>query len=274
MQLNDGIKTYLREISTHRLLSREEEHELFARLRSGDESARNEIVRCNLRLVVRIAQRFRNKGLSMEDLIQEGNIGLLDVIDRFDHDLGFRFSTYAAFWIRQSIQVALRRHGSLIRIPVRKARLLGRMSELVQEWHSVHGRAPSTAELAERLEVPVEQVENLACLSRTALSIDVPFDDDGVTLQDRLADESLVPASESVMQSELERRVHGALRQLSDREHSILAMRFGLHGHTARSLRNVSKRVGLSQEGVRRVEQRALAKLGRQRFKSQLAGLL
>lgn len=270
----DGIKQYLREISDHRVLTKDEEHALFERLRSGDESARQEILCCNLRLVVRLAQQFRGKGLAMEDLIQEGNMGLMDVIKRFDHNLGFRFSTYAAFWIRQSMQVALRKQRSMIRIPVRKMRQLGQINNVIQEYQSICGRQPTTAELARRLKIDEAHVEELMGMSRTAVSIDMPLDEEGSTLQDHLADETLKPASDQTMQSEMERRIEAALAQLSEREHSVLRLRFGLGGQKPRSLRNVSKRVGLSQEGVRRVEQRALAKLGRQQFRCQLAGLL
>lgn len=270
----DGIKNYMREISGNRVLTKDEEHALFERLRAGDESARQEVLCCNLRLVVRLAQQFRGKGLAMEDLIQEGNMGLLEVIERFDQNLGFRFSTYAAFWIRQSMQVALRKQRSMIRIPVRKMRQLGQINNVVQEFQSICGRQPTTAELARRLGTDEAHIEDLMSLARTAVSIDMPLDDDGGTLQDHLADESLRAASDLTMQTEMERRIDEALAHLSDREHSVLSLRFGLGGHKPRSLRNVSKRVGLSQEGVRRVEQRALAKLGRQQFRCQLAGLL
>ncbi len=275
IQATDGIKTYLREISRNPVLTREEEVELFTRLReSGDPAARERILQCNLRLVVRIAQLYQNKGLSMEDLIQEGNVGLLDVIERFDPTLGFRFSTYAAFWIKQAMQVAIRRQSSIIRIPVRKARMLGRLNDIFQEFYSMLGRAPTAADLAERLGISEDQIEDLLRLARSCVSLDMPLDEDGSTLQDRLADEMLMPPAENSMKMELESRIWDALAQLSMRENSILRMRFGLDGQEPRSLRNVSKRVGLSQEGVRRVEQRALAKLGRNGFRRQLAGLL
>lgn len=273
-QSSATLRLYLQEIGRNPVLTKEEEYALFARLRNGDETARAEIIRCNLRLVVRLARRFQGKGLTLEDIIQEGNIGLLEVIDRFDHNLGFRFSTYAAFWIRQAIQVAVRKQGSLIRLPVRKARMLGKLAEVVNEYHALQGRAPSAAELAERLLVPEAQVKDLVLMSRAALSLDSAMDEDGFTLQDRLADESRPAADDVSMEREMKRRVLTAVSQLSERENSILHLRFGLHGHKPRSLRNVSRRVGLSQEGVRRVEQRALAKLNRSNLRTQLAGLL
>jgi RNA polymerase primary sigma factor len=269
-----GIKTYMKEISTHRVLTKDEEFMLFERLRQGDESVRTEIITCNLRLVVRLAQRFQGKGIQLEDLVQEGNMGLLDVINRFDHTLGFRFSTYAAFWIRQSMQVAVRKQGSLIRLPVRKARLLGRMSEIVQEYLSLKGRMPYMPELADRLKLSERQVQDLVLLSKTTLSLDMPIDEDGGTLQDRLADDRTPLASATSMGKEMTHKINQALGQLSERENSVLRLRYGLQGQKSRSLRNISKRVGLSQEGVRRVEQRALAKLSRTHMRSQLAGLV
>lgn len=274
MQSNPTIKMYLQDIGRNRVMTKDEEFACFQRLRDGDESVRREIIERNLRLVVRLAVKFQNKGLSLEDLIQEGNIGLLEVIDRFDHTLGFRFSTYAAFWIRQAMQVAVRKQGSLIRLPVRKSRQLGRLGELINEFHSLNGRAPNAKELAERLKISENQVDDLIKVSRTALSLDCVLDEDGQTLQDKLPDDNALLPSEESMKRELGRKVRQALSQLSEREHTILHLRFGLGGSKARSLRNVSRQVGLSQEGVRRVEQRALAKLAKPSMRNQLASLL
>jgi len=273
-QTSAGIKTYLKEISRNRVLTKDEEYGLFQRLRDGDETARAEIIACNLRLVVRLAQRFQGKGLSLDDLVQEGNLGLMEVINRFDHNLGFRFSTYAAFWIRQSMQVAVRKQGSLIRLPVRKARQLGRMNEVVQEYLSLEGRAPNHGEIAARLKITEKQVNDLILMSKTTLSLDCPLDEEGGTLRDRVADEKTPLPYDQFVEKEMTQKINQALGQLTDRENSILRLRFGLQGQKSRSLRNISRRVGLSQEGVRRVEQRALAKLGRAHMRTQLTGLI
>lgn len=269
-----GFKTYLKDIGQYRVLTKQEEFDLFERLRSGDESVREEIISCNLRLVVRLALRFQGKGLNLEDLIQEGNIGLLEVIDRFNHTLGFRFSTYAAFWIRQAIQVAVRKNGSMIRLPVRKARMLGKISEIIHEGLMLNGHPPCIEEIAARLEVEVHQIEDLMKLSKTTLSLDMPLDEEGMTLQERIEDEATPSPVEQTMTEEMHRRMDSVLGQLSDREHSILSLRFGLKGNKGKSLRVVSRHVGLSQEGVRRVEQRALRKLSRPHMRQQLAGLI
>jgi RNA polymerase primary sigma factor len=268
------IKLYLQDIGQNPVLSKQEEFDLFTRLHSGDESVREKIIECNLRLVVRLALRYRKRGVALEDLIQEGNIGLLDVIDRFDHTMGYRFSTYAAFWIRQSMQVAIRKQGSLIKMPVRKVRLLGKISEVVQEYKSVKGRTPTLEEVARRLDLTASQVKNLVSLSRTTLSLESPVDEEGPQLKDRIPDKDAVSPAERSMENEMRARIHKILRHLSAREHSVLNLRFGLHGEKPGSLRQVSRKIGLSQEGVRRVEQRALAKLNRTHLKRQLTGLI
>jgi len=268
------IKLYLQEIGQNPVLGKQEECDLFEKLHSGDESARKEIIECNLRLVVKLALRYRGRGVALEDLVQEGNIGLIDVIDRFDHTLGYRFSTYAAFWIRQAMQVAIRRHGSLIRLPVRKARLLGKMSGFVKEYQLINGKAPTLGEVAERLELTESQAESLVGLSRIALSLESPVDEEGTRLKERIPDTDAVSPAEQSMKNEMKSRVYKVLGRLNSREHSVLDLRYGLHGQEPGSMRKVSKKIGLSQEGVRRVEQRALAKLNRAHLRRHLSGLI
>lgn len=269
-----GLGTYFSEISRHRVPTRQEEYALFERLHSGDPSAREEIIQSNLRLVVRIAQRFQGKGLSLEDLIQEGNIGLMDVVNRFDHTLGYRFSTYAAFWIRQAIQVAIRKQSSLIRLPVRKMRQLGRISDMVQEYQSVQGRRPTREELARRLCIKPAAVDELLNWAHASLSLDMPLDENGDTLKEHLPDTLSPSPFQESMNRERREKVRTALAELTDRECSILQLRFGMTGRKSRSLRHISRDVGLSQEGVRRVEKRALAKLHRPHMARRLVGLL
>ena len=151
--LNDEIRYYLDEIAKHKVLTREEEIALFQRLEAGDELARGEIVEANLRFVIKIALQFSNRGMSIADLIQEGNIGLLDVVSKFDWRRGFRFSTYAAFWIRQAIQLATRKQANVIRLPIRKSRMLGHVSESIRTFAAAHNRPPTNRELALLLEI-------------------------------------------------------------------------------------------------------------------------
>ncbi len=273
-QEETGLKMYLDEIGQNRVLTRDEEVELFRRLRQGEESARQTIVECNLKFVIRVAQQFRGRGLALEDLIQEGNLGLLEAIEKFDHRRGFRFSTYAAFWIRQAIQIAVRQRGSLIRIPVRKSRQLGFMSEIVQEFWTRRGRPPTEAELAVRLRITTEKVRELTRLAEATLSLDRPPDPDGVPLLEMIPDHRAPSVREVTANREMLARVAEVLKLLTERESCVIAERFGFGGGEARSLRKVSSRMGLSQEGVRRIEQRALVKLRRPHIRQAIAGLI
>jgi RNA polymerase primary sigma factor len=256
-------------------MSREEEREHFRLYKDeGSEEARDAIVECNLRFVIRVAQQFRGRGLILEDLVQEGTLGLLEAIDKFDHRLGFRFSTYAAFWIRQAIQVAVRQRGSLIRIPVRKSRMLGFLGEFVQECRSTKGRAPTEGEVAERLSITKEKARELARLSETVLSLDAPVDDEGSLLLDLIPDRHSPSPDREARDNELTAKLSAALSLLSERETSVILQRYGMEEGTRRSLRGISRRMGLSQEGVRRIEQRAMGKLRRPHVSRTLVGLI
>jgi RNA polymerase primary sigma factor len=269
----DGVQDYLKRVGSHRILNREEEVELFQRIEAGDESARDEVVRCNLRLVVKIAMQFKGYGLPLADLIQEGNVGLLHVTSKFDWRRGFRFSTYAAFWIRQEIQAALRNNGSLIRLPIRKARLMGRISEAIRHFNNFEGRDPHTTEIADYLNIEVDKIEAMMPLRESITSLDMERNEDGGSLLDLVAQDTPAPSSR-ITEEQTNGAVRGVLRYLSEREREILELRFGLNDGRSLSLRKTSKRVGLSQEGVRRIERRALDKLQRPSIISQLDSLM
>lgn len=269
----DGVQDYLKRVGSHRILTKEEEVELFQRIEAGDESAREEVVRCNLRLVVKIALQFKGFGLPLADLIQEGNVGLLHVTRKFDWRRGFRFSTYAAFWIRQEIQAALRNNGSMIRLPIRKARLMGRITEAIRHFNNFEGRDPSAHEIAEHLSVSVETIEMLLPLRDVVVSLDAERNVDGGSLFDVVADDAIAPGTR-LSEEQTNHAVRNVLRYLSGREREILELRFGLNDGRSLSLRKTSKKVGLSQEGVRRIERRALDKLQRPSIISRLDGLL
>ena len=270
---DDGVQDYLKRVGSHHILSREEEVALFQRIEAGDEAAREELVRCNLRLVVKIAMQFKGCGLPVADLIQEGNVGLLHVTHKFDWRRGFRFSTYAAFWIRQEIQAALRNNGSLIRLPIRKARLMGRISEAIRHFNRFEGRDPITQEIADYLNVEEEKVAALMPLRESVMSLDAERNEDGTNLLEMVPHHAPAPAAR-LSEEQSNGAVRGVLRYLSDREREIIELRFGLNdGHTL-SLRKTSRKVGLSQEGVRRIERRALGKLQRPNVMATLDGLL
>lgn len=275
MEYSDqGFRIYLDEISGNRVLTAEEERDLFQRIEAGDDEARQTVVDCNLKFVIRMARRFLGRGVPLEDLVQEGNLGLLEAIARFDYRLGYRFSTYAAFWIRQAIQVGVRQRGSLVRIPVRKSRQLGFLSEVMQEYLSVHGRPPTEEEIAERLEISVEDAQELVRLGDAVLSLDAVDENDAAPLMEQLEDPRAVCPMDYSEGRELRDKVREAMQYLSDRENEVLRSRFGFGSGVSRSLRKVSRRMGLSQEGVRRIEQRALSKLRRPYVRQTLSGLI
>lgn len=272
--LNDEMRIYLREVSKKSVLTREEEVALFKRLAEGDESARHVIVEANLRFVIKIALGFAGRGVPLPDLIQEGNIGLLEVVDKFDYRRGFRFSTYAAFWIRQAIQLAIRKQCNVIRLPVRKSRFLGLLNEKINDFAQSHGRVPTAHDLADVVDMHEDQLEHLMQLRDSVLSLDADEDEEGCALLSKIPDEETPSPVEQCMARETKHRVANVLDSLDAREQKVIKLRYGFHSGKNLSLRITSKMVGLSQEGVRRVERNALHKLRRPAVRSAVAGLL
>lgn len=269
----DGLQDYLKQIGDHRRLSAAEEVELAKRIEAGDDEARDELVRCNLLLVVKLAIKYRNAGIPMIDLIQEGNIGLLHVASKYDWRKGFRFSTYAAFWIHQEIQAAIRNQTAMIRLPIRKARLASKIKDAIGQFAIHEGREPDSAELAGFLGESVERIEALLPLPESVISLDAIKDEDGGCLLETIPD-TAPSASDCLDEKQSHAAVHNVLNYLPELERRVLRERFGLGTGTSLSLRKVSGKVGLSQEGVRRVEQRALGRLRRPAIMAQLQGTL
>ena len=266
VHLNEEIRTYMQEVAIHDVLTREQEIELFQRLEAGDLTARAEIVAANLCFVIKMAIPYAGRGMSIGDLIQEGNIGLLEVVDKFDWRRGFRFSTYAAFWIRQAIQLAVRKHANVIRIPIRKSRMLGYVNEARRNFIAEFGRSPSTEELATMLDMDQHKLEELEQIGDAVLSLDTSgMDQENETSQllNRLSDDTNLSAFEMCSQREIRVKVEEALDQLSERERRIMRLRYGFDTGEELSLRSTSREVGMSQEGVRRIERKALKKLRR-----------
>jgi len=272
--LNEDMKLYLKEVASKQVLTRDEEVALFKRLAAGDTSARHEIVEANLRFVIKIALQFTGRGVPLPDLIQEGNIGLLEVVEKFDYRKGFRFSTYAAFWIRQAIQMAVRKNGNVIRLPIRKSRFMGHLNETINNFTASNGRAPSIDELSHLLEMEPEKLEQLMGMRESILSLDMEMEDEGGQLLNRIPDTSTPTSLEYSMEREQNRKVQKALDTLSDKEQKVLKLRYGFDSGKGLSLRSTSKLVGMSQEGVRRVERAAIRKLRRPQSSQIMAGLL
>ncbi len=272
--LNEDMKIYLKEVARKQVLTRQEEIELFKRLSEGDTSARHEIVEANLRFVIKIALQFTGRGVPLPDLIQEGNIGLLEVVEKFDYKKGFRFSTYAAFWIRQSIQMAVRKHGNVIRLPIRKSRFMGHLNETISTFTANNGRAPSVDELSYILEMEPEKLDQLMGMRESILSLDMDSENDGTQLLNRLPDHNGITALDHSIEEEQQSKVKQALETLSEKEQKVLRLRYGFDTGKGMSLRSTSKLVGMSQEGVRRVERAAIRKLRRPASSQMISGLL
>jgi len=257
------LSAYMEDVSRYPVMTRDEELETFRRLGNNDPAARSKIIESNLRFVVKIALGYQGRGLPLSDLIQEGNIGLMEVVERFDYKRGFRFSTYAAFWIRQSIQLALRRKTAVVRLPIRKARSLDHLRGHIQESRSCYGRDPDVNELATASGLSEDDVMALLNLPDSTVPIDDSEDGEGSNLLDTLTDASAPDVREGILEHETRAHISRAMSVLTPRERRIVALRHGLDDSVSRSLREVSRIVGLSQEGVRRIERRAFDKLRR-----------
>ena len=262
---SDSLELFLRDISQRSLLTAEEEVELAKRIEKGDTAAKNRMIESNLRLVVSNAKRYRGLGLPFLDLIQEGIIGLIRAVEKFDHRRGFKFSTYATWWIRQAMQRALQQQSRTIRIPVHVGQELARVRAAERRLGGELGRDPTPEEVAQAVSMTVEQLEELRAAERIPVSLEARVGAEGDTeLGDLLPQEGPTPFDE--LEVELaETSIRKALERLDARGRQVIELRFGLDGNEPLPLREVAKRMGLSAEGVRKLERRALRTLAEER---------
>lgn len=258
----DSTKTYLREIGRHRLLTGKEEIELARAARTGDERARKRLIQSNLRLVVSIARRYTNRGLTFLDLIQEGSMGLMRATEKFDPEKGFKFSTYATWWIRQAITRALADKSRAIRVPVHMNERLSKMYKVVRQLREKLGRAPTVEEIAEASNLEKDKLLQIMGASKNLLSLDNVYREGfEATLGEMLEDESAAKPEENATSELLTRDINRLLQTLAPQEREVIKLRFGLANGRPLTLEESGKILGYSRERVRQIEFKAMKKL-------------
>jgi RNA polymerase primary sigma factor len=262
---DSGIKIYLREIGQTPLLTREEEVKLARRIKRGDQAARQQMIKANLRLVVKIAHDYASYGLPLLDLISEGNIGLMKAVERFDPKKGGKLSTYAAWWIKQSIKRALANQSKTIRLPVHLVDKIARMRRVGMQLAEEFGREPTDEELGEELGMPAAKIAQLrtAAIRPASLDASVGQEEDGASLGDMIGDESAAMPSDMLSDKNLRKAVMDLLHVLDDRELKIITLRFGLDGKKEMTLEEVGRKFKVTRERIRQLQNIALRKIKR-----------
>ena len=262
MSVNDPVRMYLKEIGKIPLLTPEQEQELASRLAEGDEQAYDKMIEANLRLVVSIAKRYVGRGLPFLDLIQEGNLGLIKAVGKFDHTKGYKFSTYATWWIRQSISRAIADHARTIRIPVHMVETINRVARANHELLQELGRDPTAGEIAHRLHLPLEKVEEVMRVSQDPISLETPVgEEDDSHLGDFIPDDEAYEPADAAAYALLREQLAGVLKTLTPREEKVLCLRYGLTDGKMHTLEEVGEEFNVTRERIRQIEAKALRKL-------------
>jgi RNA polymerase primary sigma factor len=274
--LDDAVRAYLREIGKVKLLTAAEEVELARAMEAGSDEARRKLTEANLRLVVSVAKKYANRGLPLLDLIQEGNLGLIRAVEKFDYHRGFKFSTYATWWIRQAVQRAIADRGRTVRIPVHQAELIGKLVRVTDKLRSELGRQPRDEEIAMEMDIEPQKIRWLFQVAQEPVSLETPVGEDGDSelgqfIEDRDAVAPIDQASQTMLKSD----VQDVLDTLPARERRVLQLRFGLLDGNQRSLEEVAARMGVGRQSIRDLERRAIDRLRRsglaQRLRDHLA---
>ncbi|WP_341675397.1 RNA polymerase sigma factor RpoS [Niveibacterium sp. SC-1] len=261
--LNDVTQIYLNEIGVNPLLTAEEEVTLARRVRQGDFLARQKMIERNLRLVVNIAKHYLNRGIPLLDLVEEGNLGLIHALEKFDPERGFRFSTYATWWIRQNIERAIMNQSRTIRLPVHVVKELNQVLRAQRSLESSAGGA-SLDDIAQRLQRPVEEVRQILSLNEHTASLDAPLDiDPNLSIGESLADELSDGPEESIQNAEIEALIRHWIDQLTDKQRMVIQRRYGLDECDVQTLEELALQLGLTRERVRQIQLEALAQLRR-----------
>ncbi|MCK9311343.1 MAG: sigma-70 family RNA polymerase sigma factor [Bacteroidales bacterium] len=264
-----SLDKYLQEIGREELIKVDEEVELAQRIRQGDRAALEKLTRANLRFVVSVAKQYQNQGLSLPDLINEGNLGLIKAAEKFDETRGFKFISYAVWWIRQSILQALAEQSRIVRLPLNQVGSLNKITKAFSKFEQEHERKPSPEELAEELDIPVEKISDTLKVSGRHISVDAPFvEGEDNSLLDVLINDDAPVADRMLMNESLSKEINRALSTLTERESDIIKMFFGL-GSQEMTLEEIGDKFGLTRERVRQIKEKAIRRL-RQNSRSKL----
>ena len=262
ISIDDPVKVYLKEIGRVPLLSAEEEVELAIRMSEGDVAAKKRLSEANLRLVVSIAKRYVGRGMQFLDLIQEGNLGLIKAVEKFDHTKGFKFSTYATWWIRQAITRAIADQARTIRIPVHMVETINKVKKVNSQLLHENGHEPTNEQIAETLEMPVEKVREIMRVAQEPVSLETPIgEEEDSHLGDFIPDEDAPAPSDVASHTMLKEQLAEVLSTLTPREEKVLRLRFGLEDGRSRTLEEVGKEFNVTRERIRQIEAKALRKL-------------
>ncbi len=259
---DDSVKLYLQQLTKLSLATHDQEKEFAKRILEGDHEAREALVTANLRLVVSIAKKYTNRGLLFLDLIQEGNLGLLRSIEKFDYTMGYKFSTYSTWWIRQAITRAIAEQSRVIRIPVHIMELVNKVRRQVSNFVQQYGREPTAEELAKKTDLPIEKIKEIQKLTQEPVSLEVSVGEkEDTVLENYISNEGAVSPEEAVIDNLLRDQIAKVLETLSEREQTVIKLRFGLEDGIPRSLEEIGRIMGVTRERVRQIEEKSLKKL-------------
>ncbi|MCI3919711.1 RNA polymerase sigma factor RpoD [Paenibacillus sp. TRM 82003] len=262
VKINDPVRMYLKEIGRVPLLSAEDEIQLAKRIENGDEEAKRRLAEANLRLVVSIAKRYVGRGMLFLDLIQEGNMGLIKAVEKFDHDKGFKFSTYATWWIRQAITRAIADQARTIRIPVHMVETINKLIRVSRQLLQELGREPTPEEIAKEMDLSTEKVREIMKIAQEPVSLETPIgEEDDSHLGDFIEDQEALAPADAAAYELLKEQLEDVLDTLTEREENVLRLRFGLDDGRTRTLEEVGKVFGVTRERIRQIEAKALRKL-------------
>ena len=274
VKVNDSVKIYLKEIGKVRLLTAQEEIDIARRIAEGDEDAKQELINANLRLVISIAKRYAGRGMPFLDLIQEGNMGLIKAVEKFDYTKGFKFSTYATWWIRQAITRAIADQARTIRIPVHMVETINKITRAQRQLVQELGRDPTAEEISDRLDgaLSADRIREIQCINQEPVSLETPIgEEDDSHLGDFIEDKEVVSPSEYTTKSLLKDELYDVLQELTDREARVLELRYGLTDNHPRTLEEVGKEFGVTRERIRQIEAKAIKSLRKKNKLKRLA---